>query len=209
MNGLFNQALSDARIDYLVVRRVEYLMGLVDGLIGVHDSRGGPFYISDLLMTRIDEETTSPATGPAPSPWVPGEVLALQDISQWGRRPSDRRLAPQVQWQIAEFSRARLLPMVGLSSLQFQPEALFDAHSPSADSTTGYMNFHLGKPGMTLEGRRGREYGQYLAQATYTLLLGFGHQIDSSFETTLANPNPTVEPEIYVGLEPMDTETLP
>jgi hypothetical protein len=172
----------------------------------VHDSGGGPFYISDLLMSRPALATPTPASGPVASPWVPAEVLALRDILRQGSgSAATERLAPQVQWQIAEFSRARLLPMTGLAALEFHPESIFDAQSPSADSTTGYMNFHLGKPGMTLEGRRGREYGQFLARAAYTLLLAFGHRIDPSFETILANPNPAVEPEIYVGLSPAST----
>jgi hypothetical protein len=131
---------------------------------------------------------------------VPPEVTAIQDITS-GRSPG-RTIPPQVQWQMAEYSRARLLAMTGLASLEFRPETILDENSSSADSTTGYMNFHLGRPAMTLEGRRGQEYSQFLARAAYTLLLAFGHRIDPGFETLLANPNPTVEPELYEGLSP-------
>ena len=53
---------------------------------------------------------------------------------------------------------------------------------------------------MTFEGRKGAEHGQLHAMALYTLLLGFGHQINLSFEDVLRETQPEVDASIYEGL---------
>ena len=184
-------------------------MGLVDGLIGVLRFRAAAaFYISDLLMSR-------PALTPPPTP-ASGPVARLSLGAGRGSRPPGyfatgspevpprSASRPRVQWQIAEFSRAPPAPHDGARRPQFHPESIFDAQSPSADSTTELYEFSFWENPAhdPRKGRRGRGHGQFLARAAYTLLLAFRPaRIDPSFaETILAdNPNPAVEPEIYVG----------
>jgi hypothetical protein len=88
MNGLFNNSLTGDRIDYTIVRRVEFLMGLVDGMVGLHDSVSGPFYISDLI--RKSKKTSDVSPNPVGSPWVPQEVKNLQNITFRLDKPSSR-----------------------------------------------------------------------------------------------------------------------
>jgi hypothetical protein len=205
MNGLFNEAFTRDGIDYLIVRRTEYLMGLVDGMVGIHDSIGGPFYISDLIEEK--EKGDPNLQGPVPSPWVPEEVKKIEGLRLSTDHPSKETLPLQVQWQIADFSRSKLQALTE-RQYGFQPESITDKRSGSADSATAYMNYHLHKPAMTFEGRKRAEHGQLLATALYTLLLGFGHGIDPHFENTLKNPNPNVEPDLYKGLPPVEPPSL-
>lgn len=203
MNGLFNESLTSDRIDYVVVRRVAILMGLVDGMVGVHDGGGGLFYISDYILAR-DKKTKKPLA-PIASPYVPKNVLKIKKLSSARRVRRFRmnntkfREKPQLQWKIAEASR-RVLEKMTDRSYYFRPEGIRGPNAPSADSATGYMNFHLRKPAMTFEGRKGAEHGQIHAQAIYSLLLAFGHKINPSFRKTLKNPNPKIEPKLYKGL---------
>ncbi|HCU23865.1 MAG TPA: hypothetical protein DF383_02515 [Deltaproteobacteria bacterium] len=196
MNRLFDKALMNDSADYLIVRRVERLMGLVDGMVGHHDASKGPFYISDMVKTHKSGNNVDPA--PVASPYVPSAVKNIQGISV-STQDTSTQVAPQLQWQIAAFSRERLEKLYG-EKFSFDPEDINDASSHSADSATGYMNFHLGKPAMTFEGRKGAEHGQLHATALYTLLLAFGHEIDGNFEEVLKKSYPTVNKEIYEGL---------
>jgi hypothetical protein len=233
MNGLFNEALRSQRIDYVIVRRVEYLMGLVDGVIGDHDAASGPFYISDIL---VNEHGKGPAAlGPKPSPWIPREVRDIKKINYDKEKtkatppkksqpslktpplvtpeaPSTIREDNQIQWQIADYSRKKLRKLTGMD-FHFEPENIRDERSHSADSTTGYAQFYLGKPAMTFEGKKGKEHGQLHAMAIYTLLLGFGHKISPLFERKLKDPLPKMEPDLYRGnhvtLTNLPKENLP
>ncbi len=215
MNRIFNQALNDDAPDYLVVRRTEYLMGLVDGMVGLHDWNGmAPFFISDLTFDPSKGGPKDP--GPLASPWLPAQALQIQtiagrDIFTEGPRegqftranPSSLGNPPQPQWRIAELSAKRLQAMTGLS-FSFRASPLSQADSLRANNSTAYMNFFLRKPAMTFEGRKGVEQGRLMAQALYALLLAFGHRVDPSFETALQSP-PKPEPIIYRGLS-VDTE---
>lgn len=203
MNGLFDEALTDDRPDYLVVRRVEYLMGLVDGMIGVHDAYQGPYYISDLVKTAKSGTNMNP--DPIPSPWVPKAVKGIVDINE--TMAGGAKVTPQAQWQIADFARTKLSGLTG-NDYKFNWDSITDTASDSADSASGYMNFHLQKPAMTFEGRKGKEHGQLHAMSIYTLLLGFGHKIDSKFETTLKVTHPVADQTLYIGL-PIDPPAAP
>ncbi|MBI4412410.1 MAG: hypothetical protein HY541_08005, partial [Deltaproteobacteria bacterium] len=264
-NGLHTKAFQEDGLNQYIARRVECLMGLVDGMVGAHDSGGGPFYISDLIVLnaglpqsrslaaeprRPNVMTTSTLSieesrglapeffkeGPVASPWVPEEVESITEIrrspsyiqksddeiraeyeSDLQQYPYVSSLYPtfedykkgnagpptmiqnQVPWQIADYSRTKLTELTG-RPYRFDTEEIINKHSLSADSATGYMNYHLGKPAMTFEGRKGEEHGQLHAVALYTLLLAFGHQIDSSYEEALKNESPDVDPELYEGL---------
>lgn len=117
-----------------------------------------------------------------------------------GERAGPPTMVPgQVQWQIADYSRMQLTKLTG-RPYDFRTEKIINGNSPSADSATGYMNYHLGKPAMAFEERKGEEHGQLHAVALYTLLLAFGHQIDPSYEAALKNESPDVDPELYEGL---------
>lgn len=208
MNGLFNEALLWDRMDFLIIRRVEYLMGLVDGMIGVHDSGGGPFYISDEIHyphNSADKNQTHP--GPTPSPYVSKKVRAVNNICSSASCDSRFDLTPQVQWQIANAARKDLKRLTG-RDYYFRGEHIQSEKSHSADSATGYMNFHLGKPAMTFEGNKGGKHGQLHAMSIYTLLLAFGHKIHRGYERQLKNPQPKIEPELFVGLPPDDLPEL-
>lgn len=213
MNRIFNRALLSERMDYVIVRRVEYLIGLVDGVIGDHDAWKGPFYISDVLVDENGEG--KPSLGPKPSPWVPKEVLKIKEINYDAEAPEaptqktepeeDAESKPpkilsenQVQWQIAEYSRKKLRQLTGRDFF-FEPEAVQDETAHSIITTTGYTQYRLGKPAMTFEGNKKREHGRLHAMAIYTLLRGFGHKIDARFEKKLKDPLPKMEPELYRG----------
>lgn len=206
MNRIFNQALLSQRIDHVLVRRVEYLMGLVDGVIGDHDAGNGPFYISDILIDQ--NGNGSAALSPKGSPWIPKEVTKIEEIdygpppkaSSESYRPDPTTLGKenQLQWQIADYSRKRLRKLAG-RDFSFVPENIQDESSHSVMTTTGYVQWRLGKPAMTFEGHVRKEHGQLHAMAIYTLLLGFGHKISPQFEKKLKDPLPKMEPELYRG----------
>jgi hypothetical protein len=210
MNQIFNEALSDERIDYLIVRRTEYLMGLVDGMVGLHEWKGrAPFFISDIIMNV--EKQDDPRLHPVASPWVPAQVKKIEgtgreiipegsgDVSAEEAKNFGLGSPPQVQWKIAEFAAQKLEKLTG-SLFPFQISPLVGESSRRSDNATGYMNLFLKKPAMTFEAAGLPEHGQLLAMATYALLLGFGHKIHPSFEEKLKNPLPETEPELYVGL---------
>lgn len=203
MNRIFNRSLLSQRIDHIIVRRVEYLMGLVDGIIGDHDSWEGPFYISDFL--EVEGQTD---LKPQPSPWVPKEVLKIGEIKLEEEKPEENQAGEarepkilrqnQVQWQIADYSRRKLRKLAG-RDFRFTPETIGNEQSHSVKTTTGYAQYRLGKPAMTFEGHKRKEHGQLHAMAIYTLLLGFGHNIHRFFEKKLKDPLPPMEPELYRG----------
>jgi len=196
MNGLFNEALRRDRVDYLIVRRVEYLMGLVDGLIGVHDAFRGPFFISDGIAKP--NGIAKSFQGPHASPWIPKAVKKINKLSPKG----SKRPPIQIQWKIAEYARRRLQKLTG-QNFRFVHEKIRHEHSGSVDSTTGYMNYILNKPAMTFEGKKGKEHGQLHAMGITTLLQAFGHKVAPSYLKVLKNPHPKVEPKIFVGLPPV------
>jgi len=205
MNSLFNKAFTDDRVDYLVVRRTEYLMGLVDGMIGLHDwSRHQPFFISDLVL---DAEGKS--AGPVASPWLPKKVTEVAKFSHDAELESDSRSKteadaslldekPQAQWQVADYAATKLAALSG-GSFAFTLTPL-DPKARRIDQATAYMNYFLKKPAMTFEGTAEEEQGQLLARATYAMLLGFGHSIDAKFEKNLEDPDPKREPKLYEGV---------
>lgn len=203
MNRIFNRSLLSQRIDHVIVRRVEYLMGLVDGIIGDHDAWGGPFYISDFL-----EVEDRPDLKTQPSPWLQKEVLKIKEIKldeekpeeNPGKEPPTPKLLTenQVQWQIADYSRKKMRKLAG-RDFRFTPETVRNEQSRSVKTTTGYAQYRLGKPAMTFEGNKREEHGQLHAMALYTLLLGFGHNIHRFFEKKLKDPLPPMEPELYRG----------
>jgi hypothetical protein len=206
MNRIFNQALLSQRIDHVIVRRVEYLMGLVDGVIGDHDAGNGPFYISDLLVDPNGNGTA--ALSPQGSPWIPKEVKKIEEIA-YGSPPRDSSASyrpdpitlgkdNQLQWQIADYSRKKLRKLTN-RDFSFVPENIKDQTSHSVKTTTGYVQWRLGKPAMTFEGNAHEEHGQLHAMAIYTLLLGFGHKISPQFEKKLKDPLPPMEPDLYRG----------
>jgi hypothetical protein len=210
MNDIFNEALGYDRMDYLLVRKTEYLMGLVDGLIGLHDwQKMGPFFISDVIKDA--EGHIDPNKNPAPSPWVPEEVKDIQSSGhvilpegEWERVANEQETQgvgknPQTQWKIAEYAANRLEQLAGARH-RFVVSTISDKNSSRADNATAYMNYFLKKPAMTFEGLLHEEQGQLLAQATYSLLLGFGHQVHPQFVELLKTPNPIAEPQLYVGL---------
>jgi len=203
MNRIFNRALNDDAPDYLVVRRTEYLMGLVDGMVGLHDWRNvGPFFISDVV----------PGAGPVTSPWVSQDVKNISAVSRdifverqieglFSQGRSSQLGTPlQSPWQLAEFAAQKLQGLTG-NILSFRASPVDDLNTLRLNNSTAYMNYFLKKPAMTFEGKGGAEQGQLMAQALYTLLLAFGHQVAPSFEQALKNPAPKVEPSLYQGLE--------
>lgn len=171
-------------MDYLILRRVEYLMGLADGLIGVHDSAKGPFFISDRGVTP----RPSPRVEMAPQPPLPLEGA---------------------HWQLAQKARETMKGISGMETyyapntrysgmpLDADPSFLFFATRPGG--ATGYMNQRLQKPAMTFEGNKGGDHGSLHAAAQYALLKAYGHQIDPAFETQILT-DPIPEPNLYVGL---------
>ncbi len=202
MNSLFNKAFTDDRIDYLVVRRTEYLMGLVDGMIGLHDWQGhDPFFISDLIL---DDQGKS-APGPTASPFIPADVQKIAKYSHSASlesKTSETKLLEeplQLQWQIADFAATKLANLTG-GSFGFTISPLANRDSQRIDNATAYMNFFLKKPAMTFEGTAEAEQGQLLARAVYSMLLGFGHSVDSKFEKSLEESSPKQEPDLYVGV---------
>ncbi len=199
MNGLFNRAFTNDQRDYVIVRKVEFLMGVVDGLVGLHDSQVGPFFISDVVKNHKNGKNFNP--NPVPSNWIPEEVRKIEKIKEPGgvyTRIVNKVTPAQTQWQIAQYANQRLEKLSG-GEFRFEPEWIKQAESNSANSATGYMNFHLGKPAMTFEGMKGKEHGQLHAMALYSLLLGFGHKIDPEYEKNLKKPFPKIPP-LYIGL---------
>jgi len=80
MNRIFDQALNDDEMDYLLVRRTEYLMGLVDGMVGLHDwTAMDAFFISD--VTLGGRGAPQPDAGPESSPWLPAEVAQIKGVT--------------------------------------------------------------------------------------------------------------------------------
>lgn len=188
MNSIYDETLKSSRVDYLVLRRIEYMMGLADGLIGLHDSKTGPFFISD---TR---------TQPIPS--------------QWTDLPPDSLFKKQgVHWQLAQQARETMKKMSGMDAY-YDPQASYPGHTLDKDPSfkliatppsgaTAYMNSRLQKPAMTFEGNKTNDHGPLLAAAQYALLKAYGHQIDPAFETKILE-EPLIEPDIYKGLPPHD-----
>ncbi|HKY62230.1 MAG TPA: hypothetical protein VJR29_02335 [bacterium] len=214
MNNEFNKAFQGDRIDQIIVRRTEWLLGLCDGMIGLHDwTEHSPFFISDVVIDA--DGVADPSLGPVASLWLPAQVRKIQRLShpttlEKEMGPSEQPAAVaaafknglQVPWQIADYAATRLAKLSG-GSFEFSASPLARRDSRRIDNATAYMNFFLRKPAMTFEGTREEEHGQLEAQAVYALLLGFGHKIDPAFEKKLKDPNPTVEPDIYVGLPPV------
>jgi hypothetical protein len=209
MNRIFNEALAGDRIDYLVVRRTQYLMGLVDGMIGLHTWGKPPGFISDIIMAPAGEDKA-----PQGSPWVNAKAKKLsaiareidpensQDVSPDEVKTFGVGSPPQVQWRVAEVA-ARKLKEITERDFIFTTSPLLSQASHRADNSTAYMNLFLGKPAMTFEGGGGRRNGgRLLATAAYSLMVGYGHWIHPSFETALKDSIPEIEPELYEGLPP-------
>lgn len=184
MNVLFPSSLESSRVDHLVLRRVQRVMGLVDGFIGVHDSKTGPFFVSDAGVT------------PEPSAWV----HLLEDGVHGAH------------WQLAAKARETMKAIEGMSAY-YAPQADYDGGRLDEDPSfaffatqpagaTGYMNVTLNKPAMTFEGKKSADHGALHAAAQYALLRAYGHDIDSEFETRVFAVNPTPEPALYEGLAP-------
>jgi len=187
MNAIFDKTLKSSRVDYLVLRRIEYMLGLADGLIGVHDSQTGPFFISD--------------RGPQPIP------------SQWVTLPPDPALQKQgVHWQLTQQAREIMKGMRGLDA-DHNPKASYRGITPLDQDpsfqlmatppfgATAYMNARLKKPAMTFEGNMTGNHGPLHAAAQYALLKAYGHQIDPAFEAEILE-EPLIERDIYEGLPP-------
>ena len=205
MNRIFNKALSGDRIDYLVVRRTEYLMGLVDGMIGLHDwSSRDPFFISDII---------SDVGGPVPGQWIPKWVQGIGEVSHSiseeegvpGETPPTMRRPPQIQWKVAE-SASHVLERLSGRKFTFVVSPITGEQSRRIDNATAYMNYFLHKPAMTFEGTAEAEHGQLEAMAVYSLLAAFGHRIDRGFVEILNIPKPKMNPHLYIGL-PISTPT--
>jgi hypothetical protein len=217
MNNLFNKAFRDDRMDYLVIRRTEYLMGLVDGMIGLHDWTGRkPFYISDVVVDT--EGKADPRLNPTGSPWIPKDVKQIAKFSHDATLEADPYSpgvapqadpavlegTPQIQWQIADYSATKLEKLTG-ETFAFTVTPLAKRDSYRMDNSTAYMNYFLKKPAMTFEGTAEAEQGQLLAKVVYTLLLGYGHSIDQKFEEKLNDPSPAREPDLYQGVPTRDS----
>jgi hypothetical protein len=212
MNRIFNEALSNDRMDYLIVRRVEYLMGLVDGMIGLHDWHDrDPFFISDIIPDTPLSSNGQP--GPVPSPWIPSSVQSIGEVShptfnedQFADEKSlTMEKPPQIQWRVAEQAATTLEKLSGKKfSFVFSP--ITSIRSIRADNATAYMNFFLRKPAMTFEATGRTEQGQLHAMTVYSLLAAYGHKIDSGFVKLLQNPHPNIDPKLYVGLPISDPQ---
>jgi hypothetical protein len=212
MNRIFNRALSDDRMDYLVVRRVEYLMGLVDGMIGLHDwGKIDPGFISDIIPNT--PTGNSHQAGPEPSPWIPKTVQEIGDISHpmseeegvLGEESPTMERPPQIQWRVAE-QAANTLEKLSGRRYSFVLSPVTGINSPRANNATGYMNFFLRKPAMTFEASVLAEHGQLHAMTVYSLLSAYGHKIDPNFVKVLQNPHPSTNPNLYTGLPISDPQ---
>lgn len=213
MNSIFNKAFHSDRVDHLVVRRTEWLMGLCDGMIGLHDwQQHAPFFISDAVVDA--QGSADPSLSPVASPWISSEARKIQRLSHAmtldqvleSVDPDEAVKATfkngvQVQWQMAEAAALRLEKLSG-RNFAFSATPLAQRDSYRIDNATAYMNYFLKKPAMTFEGTAEEEQGQLAAQAVYSLLLAYGHRVDAAFEKKLKDPNPSVEPDLYVGLPP-------